>query len=364
MTQRERLLAVIRGERPDRVPWVADITYWRSARERDGTLPEEYAGAEGNLRQHRDLGLCAYFNYDTSMRREAFDGVDVETEDDDRVRRTTWRASEGTLSLVETYAPTSSSWAITDYPVKGEEDLHVLRAIMERKRVTSNARAYRNVDQSWGQAGFPCVLAPRSPLPALMVEWAGVANLAYLAADAPEEVEATLAAIEEAEHASFEIFVREEPPLVHFADNLSCENVAGYFDRWMRPYYLRRLNELHAADIRAAVHLDGTIGGLLRMLSDTGFDAVESLTPHPVGDADVADLRALAGREDLILWGGVPGAIFAPPFTRDDMRAHVERVLAICGRGPFILGSADQIPPNGDIALCEMIAEIVERFVP
>ena len=364
MTKRERLLATFRGETPDRIPWVADLTYWRDAREKEGSLPTMYAGPEGYIRHHEDLGLCAYYNYDTSMVRQEFDDVEIDRPQSGLARHTIWRAPEGTLTLVETYAPASSSWAITEYPVKTPKDLGVLCALMQRKRTASNSDAVTELDAAWGEAGFPCVLLPRSPLPALMVEWAGVINLAYLAADVPREVEAALSAVEDANRPVLEIVAHEAVPLVHFGDNLSCENVGGYFDRFMRPYYRRCLNGLHAACIPAAVHLDGTIGTLLTMLGSVGFDAVESLTPHPCGETDVADLRTLAGRDDLILWGGVPGAMFAPPFTKDDMKSHVSRVLDACGHGPFILGSADQIPPNGDISLCAMITDIVEEFVP
>jgi hypothetical protein len=38
MTFRERLLAVFNGERPDVMPWFADLSYWRSAHQAIGDL--------------------------------------------------------------------------------------------------------------------------------------------------------------------------------------------------------------------------------------------------------------------------------------------------------------------------------------
>ena len=67
----------------------------------------------------------------------------------------------------------------------------------------------------------------------------------------------------------------------------------------------------------------------------TGFDAIEALTPAPVGDLEPAEIRALAASHTVILWGGVPGAMFAPPYTWPDMEAHVDKLLQ-CWRGtPF-----------------------------
>ncbi len=39
MTHRERILAAIRGETPDRLPWVPRLEFWYRARIRQGTLP-------------------------------------------------------------------------------------------------------------------------------------------------------------------------------------------------------------------------------------------------------------------------------------------------------------------------------------
>jgi len=41
MTHRERILAAIRGEIPDGLPWVPRLEFWHRARLRHGTLPPE-----------------------------------------------------------------------------------------------------------------------------------------------------------------------------------------------------------------------------------------------------------------------------------------------------------------------------------
>ena len=50
-----------------------------------------------------------------------------------------------------------------------------------------------------------------------------------------------------------------------------------------------RLERLHAAGVRAAVHLDGTLKGLLPKLAATGIDAIEAITPQPVGDLSLEE---------------------------------------------------------------------------
>ena len=111
--------------------------------------------------------------------------------------------------------------------------------------------------------------------------------------------------------------------------------------------------------VSCAVHLDGTLKGLLPRLAANGFDAIEALTPQPAGDLDVEVLRACANNQRVILWGGIPGVMFAPPYAWSDMQAHVRRVLRAWRGTPFILGVADQVPPDGNIDFCRRIAEMI-----
>ncbi len=73
-----------------------------------------------------------------------------------------------------------------------------------------------------------------------------------------------------------------------------------------------------------------------------------------------SDMRALAGNDRAILWGGVPGVMFAPPYTWDDMRRHVEWALDLWKGQPFVLGVADQVPPDGNIEFVRKVGEMTQ----
>jgi len=85
------------------------------------------------------------------------------------------------------------------------------------------------------------------------------------------------------------------------------------------------------------------------------------LTPQPAGDVAVSDMRALAAHDRVILWGGVPGPMFAPPFTWNEVRQHVETLLSAWADGPFILGVGDQVPPDGDLDFVRKIADLIRH---
>src|SRR5512144_3084572 len=61
MTHRQRILAAIRGEKVDRVPFVPRLEFWYRARRRSCNLPAEFDGL--SLREIVDrLGVGFYFN--------------------------------------------------------------------------------------------------------------------------------------------------------------------------------------------------------------------------------------------------------------------------------------------------------------
>ncbi|MCK4982380.1 MAG: hypothetical protein KAS17_05625 [Victivallaceae bacterium] len=202
---------------------------------------------------------------------------------------------------------------------------------------------------------------PRSPLSALCYEWIGVENLVYLFMDCPDKIKKALRLLEEQEEPILTAVCELAPPLVHFPDNLSSDNLTSYYDDYMREGHQRRIERLHAAGVKCAVHLDGTIKGLLPKLTDCGFGAVEALTPQPAGDLSVNEMRNVANDEKVILWGDVPGIIFAPPYEWKDMKKHVEHVLDCWNGEPFVLGVADQVPPDGDIEMIKKKTELVKR---
>jgi len=357
---RERFLAAIAGQAGAPPVLVPDLTYWQAAH----PLPE---GDDllATLRFHRRLGVLPYYVYGSALSAISLPDIGVRTVAmAGECTVTVWETPLGPLRKETTRLPASTTQAITAYPVQTAADLRRLIAMYRTARVIRlPAQAYRKRARVLAEYdGYALLAVPRSPVPALMTDWAGVMNGVTLMADEPALCREFFRIVHDQCLEAVAILCEEAPPLVHVCDNLTSAVYTPYFAEYLEPHYRDVLARLHAVGTRVATHLDGTVRGLLPRLAQVGFDLIEALTPAPVGDATAAEMRVLAGPR-AVLWGGLPGAMFAPPWTWEQFRAHVGQVLDAWKGTPFLLGIADQLPPDGEIEFVRRTAELLENWV-
>ncbi len=355
-------LKLLSGEQNDEIIWTADLEYWVAGRVQDGNLPKKYKGEIGRLELSRDIGILPYYWYDNFwLAQPLYDGVEVVTVKNNSEIITRWTTKLGHIEKKTVFAEKSCSWACTKHPVSNEQELKILRYILGHRRLIpaslDNYEHRRNLYAKYD--GLPAIAMPRSPLPALAVEWCGIENLVYLMMDCKDLIKEILELFYEQEKSIIEAVCMHSPVLVHFADNLTSELYTSFFDEYMEKYYKYRLNAYHNAGVKCAVHLDGSVRGLLSKLSTIGFDAIEALTPSPAGDATVEEMAEMTKNDNVILWGGMPGAMFCEPYTWQDIETHLEKLFNCWKNRKFVLGVADQVPANGNIEICKKISTMI-----
>jgi hypothetical protein len=367
MTLEQRLMAVFRRETPDVMPWFADLTYWYSAAVHRGTLPEEYRG-DGVVDLYRDLACGCHEHALNQPWKTQYEDVQITVHEEDApgggppVQTTRWRTPVGTITQTKQYEPQGCCWAYRRYPVQSPDDLAVLRFIHENRRVTPSYATQERQLELWRDWGVPSSVPLRTPLARLIVIWMGVTNTVYALADARKDVEHTLDVLDATDDPIYEIIARSPAPLVYFGDNITGEVVSpSLFNAYFAPCYRKRARQLHAAGKYIFVHIDGTFRALLPHVGPTGVDCAQSLTPAPVGDVPVAEMRELAGGE-LILWGGVPAAFFSPVYPEEALQDIVmECIEHHRDEGKFMLCVCDQVPPDGIIERVKLVSDLVEE---
>lgn len=362
LSPRERALAVLRGRRPDCVPWFGDLDYLATAEIGRGRRPADFKQSAAYLDWHRDLKLGfylqGYFPFRTIVENCR---VTEWREGPDRVRRI--ETPHGALQERWTWLPDSFTEGPVEHLLKGAADLPAYGYLHAHTRYEPDYAFGEARGPQIGDIGLHLAYLPKSPFMQLVALDAGIMAVVEMLDDAPELFAATLAIVERSHDAAAALAVASPAEVLMIPENLSSESVGpALFERFMRPYQTKWTARIRAAGKFSCMHLDGTLRGLLREECTVGFDFIESLTPAPVGDLAVEDWAGYGAGSGTIFWGGIPGAYFAPSVGEAEFERLVRSVLAVMRREPrYVLGVADQVPPDGlESRLCR-VAELVEE---
>jgi hypothetical protein len=362
MTPRERVLAVLRHEAVDRVPWFGDLDYWATSLIHRGERPAGFTESSDYLAWHRELGVGFYLQGWFPMKL-GVTGGDVGDRDDGVKRERTIHTPKGTLRERWEWSAQTFSWAPEERLVKSIDDLRIYRWVAEHADWSADyAYAARRGPQI-GDQGVLLGYLHHSPLMQMVALDAGIEFVAVTDADDPDLLASTLAAWAEALVPAQRIAIESPAEVLMIPDNLSSEVVGTrLFERYLRPYYETWTPRVRDAGKPSCVHLDGTLRGLLAQVGGCGFTFVEAMTPAPVGDVPVSAWPSFRGGSDVVYWGGIPGAYFSPVVSDAEFERHVRETLSVMRADRrMVLGVADQVPPDALERRVRRVADLVDE---
>ena len=124
--------------------------------------------------------------------------------------------------------------------------------------------------------------------------------------------------------------------------------------RIFKPQYQRLYQAAHDAGLIVMIHSCGDIVDILPDLIEIGVQVVHPLQPEAM---DVRYCQREFGK-DLTFWGGLGSQSTIPLGTPDDVRREVREMLALFRDGGYLLAPAGAIPTE---APAENVAAIVEE---
>ena len=360
MNERERALAVLSGKKPDRIPWYADLAYWIEYLNTDDMMPEKYKG-EGLYQLSRDLGAGFYLQGFFPF-REIHD-YDETTETQGHTTITRISTPYGTLEQVQNWLPDAYCWAITEKFIKSWRDLKALRYMFEHTHYEPNYQLAADRYDLIGDNGIVLCYLPRTPFMVTTVLLAGIQTVVYAVADAPDEFEETLAVMTQNRDIAADLAVNSPAECLMIPDNISSEVVGkNLYDKYVKPFHEKWTARIREAGKISCVHIDGTLQGLVREISDAGFDFLEAMTPHPVGDIPVEEWKDWVN-DKAVMWGGIPGTYFTDLVSDQEFDEFVIRLLETMTSEPrYVLGVADQVPPRSRWGRIARVRPLVERY--
>jgi len=363
MTPRERVLTILKGGQPDQVPWFADLDYWAAALIARGERPRDFRTSDAYLDWHRELGagfyLQGYFPF-KEVPREC--EVRNWTEGNNRFRSI--QTPKGTLRECWYWSDTTSSEAPIERLVKTAADLPAYRWLFEHMEYEPDYAQAELRREQVGDYGVVLCYTHRSPFMNMVAIDAGIENVVDIFMGAPDELADTLGGIKASMDRAVELVLQSPAEIIMTPENLSAEVVGPtFFELFMKEYQTDWKNKIHAAGKLSCIHMDGTLKGLLRQEAAVGFTFIEALTPAPTGDLAVEDWAGYFGDSKTIAWGGIPGAYFTAQTSEMEFERLVKHVLSVMRKEPrYVLGVADQVPPDGLASRVRRVRELVDEF--
>jgi uroporphyrinogen-III decarboxylase len=364
MTNRERMLAIMGGRSPDRIPWIPRLRIWHTAHARLGTLPERFQGMD-RRQVEQELGMGTAGRGGRVFTEEQTGDVEVTTSREGSTTLTTYRTPAGTVSTRFRGSDELDRMGIqsleVEHMIKEPRDFAVVEYLVTHKRYEPAYDDFHAYDARVGDDGYPLVGAGDCPFHIFLQEMAGYTNGYYLLSDCPEQVEHLLRTMEEGERERLWPVVAESPARlilhgIHFDSTLTPPPL---FSRYITPYYRDFSDLLHQNDKTLCMHADNDSRLILGHLEEAGFDMVESFTTAPQVSCTLEQAREAWGNR-VIIWGGLPSVLLEPAHPEEEFEAYMRQLFRTIAPGAaFILGVADNIMPDAMLGRLERVSEMV-----
>jgi uroporphyrinogen decarboxylase len=372
MTQRQRMLAAIKNQRPDRVPVAPDISnmvpcrltgkpFWEVYVHEDPPLWRAYLDAV------RYLGIDGWFIYgDMQFEYENLETVeeDVERYADYWLVRYRHRTAAGDRCSVMRYGR-------ADSPVRVEWPIRDIRADFEWIRAWYEEPAgydpglLREQRAALGEDGAFGICVDYPGLQA-WVGWVagGLQRLAYWVYDEPGLIAEWRELMERQVVRQVEMILTERPDflMLHGSGTITLQSPA--LARELSLPTVQKLTRMaREAGVPTLLHSCGRERDWVQMCAEeTELDCINPLEPPPMGDCDLAEIKhdfgdqlALMGNLHTtdVMWRGTPEAV------RDASRQAIEAA----GRGGgFILSTGDQCGRDTPDANLFAMVEAAETY--
>jgi len=355
MTPKQRLLAALRGQDVDRVPWSPFLAYiWE-------TFPQDIRD-KGQRAFVEEIGGDPLFRGAGCTTMIKHDKCEITTVTEGDQRYLHYATPEGTLTGRSVYKQDGNTWFLVDHPVKTREDLYILARFHRDMTVLPDYDPFIAASAALGESGLNIPLvAMKTAMQHMIEHWVGTENLYFFFEDWPDAVEECIQSITKVNVERARIASLGPGEAFIFWEDSSTTNISPYY---FEKYTLPEINEYGrhlAAEGKLLVHhACGHLKALLPLISQSNINVLESVGSPPTNDIDFLDVRKKM-RPDIGLIGGIEPTFFLN-CTLDELEAHVEDVLDKMGKQRFVLANSDSCPPGVSLEKFKLVSEVVRKY--
>ena len=363
MTRKELNLAIFEGT-AQAVLWQPRLETWIGHHMEEGTMPDRFRGLDA-LAIYDALGCSVRYAASAGLER-CEDPADVERTEEQQGNHfiqtvTTPRGALRTIHRDIWSDGKLRNRRIEEYPVRDVADLQVLTDLTEREQFRANLHAFEGAAAKVGHRAEPTVFLSSSGFTELIKHGAGLQNTFYLLHDHPAAVEAYLEACDRRDHRMIEEALKLPCRIFNLGDHATNEfTPPPILERYLLPRWQWIGERLGAAGRFVHTHWDGHARLILPYLRDTRLHGVEALTPLPMGDITLEEIKAAVG-EQLVCLDLLPAIHFLPHYPAREVLEFARRAIDMFAPR-LILGVSDEISQVGQIEKIEAVSHLVDEI--
>ena len=370
MTERQRILAVLNGETPDRVPFMLDLSHFYYEKfQKEWNLLNGYEKPEYELIDYHKKFKAGFYlpNQSLQFAVKHSDNVKttVETVTINGNPEIHWKYETplGEIERIRIWEKSSYSWAIKKWGVTTEQDLKILGFAMANRTFEPLVQNYIAWDEYIGDIGIAYLLPGYSTMGHILNYWMGIEKTIYACEDWNSLMHEVVDQINDNCLKIVRLLAEYPAPAVLMGDNFSSDvQPQSFFNEWSASFYKEAIDIFHRKGKKVAVHIDGKLRGAINMIGRCGADIIDAVTPAPMGDLTPAQCREEAGPH-LILSGGVPPNLWLTSTPIEIFKKSVMDWLNLKHSSSALIANAgDQVPPQADENRISVMRELVEKY--
>lgn len=394
MTHRERMLATIRGERMDRIPWAPRMDLWYIANREKGELSKRFVGLNmvelakelnvachavradfSRLRSPEHLMLRGFgldLHYDYPFKIEILD-LPVEFHHDKENFITTIKTSAGevtthTLLTAEMLRNGISLPFIKSHPIKSRNDFEAVAQVFDHLEIIPAPKAYAEFQRRIGDQGIAVAagLYAASPMHLMLHDLMSMEHFFFSYLKNRDALYKLAERMEPFFDAVLDAVLQSDAEVIYWGSNYD-ENITWppFFKDEIVPWLKKVSKRVHHAGKLLLTHTDGENKALLPIYPYCGIDVAESVCPYPMTACTLKEIREGFGTKTTV-WGGIPAtSLLESSMEEGSFDVYLDEIFSKLDTGErVILGVSDNVPPEANLLRFEKIQQKTEAFGP
>jgi len=376
MNSKERLLAVLKGEKSDRIPWapLIDGYFLSFLKEKNIEMNTvealRYIGAdilERHVTTYTDIMMMGSSDMICVNPKDAIVQKNIKiTLHFDKKNGEIFNTYETPIGIIkEKYVFTKASpWLPfpVEHKIKRKEDLKIYKYLLENITPKPNFENFQKEVDYIGNDGLASASGPSTPIMRLLQREMGIETFYYYLNDYPKEIEEILDIMHERNKKIYYIIIKSPAEVIIDYENSSTTLFSPQiFDR----YCLNQINE-YANIVKQSgkiflTHMCGKLDKIMNLLSQGKQDGIIDVSPAPTGDLNIAEALKSWGKTKVVM-GGIDATAFTQ-LSIDGIKKYVRDLLRQIGpANNFILGSGDATPYGTPLESLKAVTKVVENY--